>query len=210
MPGTNNQKTAVLVHGIHKKTGHTVEKLQTFLEADGYYVVHFDYGWTGILGAKFGNSHRAKKLYETIDNARRSSGYAVAIGHSNGCAVIHQSMYDYATPIDHAVYIAPALNPQLALPASGKAATYWYSKSDRAVQWPKRLRLIDPRIWGDAGAVGYQGAEDSRVRSYNKEDGFAVSSPGHSSVFSEPEELAYFGPQIVADIEATRYRVQGA
>ncbi len=184
----------ILVHGFNVWDGgrDTVGKLHGFFTALGVPCVLLNYGHFGLLDTRFKNDAVARRLRDTAHSAAIAGYQVVAIGHSNGAAIIHRATTAYAARIDRAVYINPALQRDLAPGLQVKRVDVWHSPSDTQVQWAKLLPVIDARPWGEMGATGYRGA-DARMVNLNKETNFAVKSREHSDVF-DSERLAFFGP----------------
>lgn len=178
---------AWLVHGFNVWDGGeaTIGRLVPYFEAEGWDVRMFRYGWTGLLGVRFGNKSRAKRLKELVRPGD------IGVGHSNGCAVLHMASHEGA-PFSHLTYVNPALDVDAA-PAEGvRSVNVWHSPSDKPVRVAKFLWR---HPWGQMGAKGYFGS-DQRIRNYDKEHGFRMSSSKHSDVFTDPALLDYFGPRI--------------
>lgn len=181
----------ILVHGFNVRDGglNTVVALRPYFEAAGFEVKLFRYGWTGLLGTYFLNARFAQIL------ADLSEPGDIAVGHSNGCALIHESVHLGAT-FSQLVYVNPALDRDAALPAGVQRAHVWHSPSDLPVRF---ARWLPSHPWGNMGSRGYVGA-DRRFTNYNKETGFPpYSSREHSDVF-KPGLIEFFGPQIVAAV----------
>ena len=81
------------------------------------------------------------------------------------------------------------------LPPTVAALDVWHSPSDRPVRLSKWLLPSRMRPWGEMGATGYQGVEDSRITNFNKQENYRVQSSEHSDVFTI-SKLPYFGPVI--------------
>jgi hypothetical protein len=179
---------AWLVHGFNVRDAgrRTIDRLQSLLEERGWEVEDYDYGWTGLLGVRFGNASRSRTL------AERTVPGDIAFGHSNGCAIIHAAAWAGA-PFGRVVYINPALDRDAPLAPIPRRLYVWHSPSDRAVRLSK---LFYRHEWGDMGAKGYCGPFDRRIRNYNMEHGsFPVKASGHSAVFRDPQ-WKFFGPMI--------------
>ena len=165
-----------LIHGFNTwDNGRgTVDRLAPLLKYEGYEVQQFDYGWTFLLGARFGNAGRARKL------AKQVKPGDVAIGHSNGCAIIHRASH-LGAPFKQVIYISPALDRQL-VPDwwTVRDMTVYYSPSDTYVQ---AASWIPGVIWGDMGAVGCTARHDA-IHNYNK-DKLAGTELEHSKVFEQ-------------------------
>ena len=184
-------RRVILVHGFNVADDgeKTVGQLQPFFEDEGCKVKRFPYGWRGLLGVRFGNPGLAKILAAMADEGD------IAVGHSNGCAIIHEASR-LGAQFAGIVYINPALDDDSALPAHIPVLHVWHSPSDSPVKW---ARWLPWHSWGDMGADGYKGTPDPRITCFDKENGFPVSSREHSDVFREPC-LSYFGPLIAGRI----------
>jgi pimeloyl-ACP methyl ester carboxylesterase len=183
-------KTVVIfVHGMNVRDGGlwTVGRIRPFFPRP--YIL-FNYGHFTLIETRLKNDRVAKRLAETCENAKKQGFHVIAVAHSNGCAIINRASRRYQAPIDKAIYINPALKKDYAPGELVEALDVWYSPSDKAVKFAKWLPFR--RSWGEMGATGYIG-DDSRIRSFNKEKDFEVSSNKHSDVF-KAEKLVYFGP----------------
>lgn len=181
-------KRVWLVHGFNVTDGGagSVGKLAPYFTEAGYEVKRFRYGWKGLLGVRFSNGTFAQLLADVI-----SDGDAV-VGHSNGGCIAKMAA-DLGAPIGHLVLVNPALDSEVKFAPQIERIHIWHSPSDTPVTWAK---VLPWHAWGDMGAIGYRGNYDPRVSSYNKENGFPVSSRAHSDVFSG-ERLDFYGPLIV-------------
>ncbi len=182
---------AILVHGFNVWDGgkRTIGKLRPYLEAEGYDVRLFSYGWTGLIGVRLFSKRYAKRLAEMINEGD------LLLGHSHGCCLIHMAGHLRAR-FQKAVYINPALDRAAPLAPQVSALHVWHSPSDSPVTL---ARILPRHPWGNMGAVGYQGRYDPRIRNFNKEHSYKVSSKEHSDVFTG-ERLRFFGPLIVRSI----------
>ena len=75
-------KTAILIHGFNNFDcgKDNIDKLRPYLIAAGYKVIDLDYGWFGLLMAKFGNNRIANQLANIIQKV--PAGYRVDVfGH---------------------------------------------------------------------------------------------------------------------------------
>lgn len=182
-------KIAYLFHGFNVKDGgaNTIDKLSPYLMSSGIVPVQVDYLWNGLLGVRLCNKKIAKAVSNLI------SPDSIAIGHSNGCALIHLASH-FGAKFNQVVYINPALNRQADLAPQISKAHVWHSPKDRAVGVAKYL---PKHIWGNMGAVGAASA-DPRYVNYNKAEGEIVST-SHSDVF-EDGKIEHFGPLIVSKI----------
>lgn len=165
-----------LVHGFNVRDGGrgTVDQLIPFLKKDGHEVLQFDYGWTFLLGARFGNKGRAKKLAKLVQPGD------VLIAHSNGCTIGHRTCNLLPlVPFSIVIYIAPALDPNL-VPQWGrvKKLVVYFSPDDSVV---KKARWFPLVIWGDMGARGCN-VKHAKVKNFNKSR-LLGTEVGHSKQF---------------------------
>jgi pimeloyl-ACP methyl ester carboxylesterase len=192
-------KTAILIHGFNNRDcGKTnIDRLRPYLESEGYLVKDLDYGWFGLLMAKFGNKRIAKQLIKLIHQTL--PGFEVHIfGHSNGCAIMHQAAKFLNRSGVHYHYINPALVATHILPPGVRSAQVWYSPSDDAVKWAPVARMLrlGPKNWGKMGRVGYLGPKDPRIVNHNIEQeylkltGGGYRKFGHSSIFQHLKVMA--------------------
>lgn len=185
-------KKAYLLHGFNVKDrgAGSVDKLFPYLVQAGYEPVELDYFRKGRIGVRLCNKGMANIIAQTVEPG------SIAIGHSNGCAIIHMATH-FGAGFSQVVYINPALNNDLVPGAQVGKFHVWHSPSDKAVRLAK---FIPGSLWGNMGAVGYRG-DDMRAANYNKEDDYAMSSDSHSDVFND-DLLAYFAPKMIAPVVA--------
>ena len=193
--------TALLVHGFNVKDGgaHTTDKLRPYLESAGYRVVELDYNWTGLIGVRLCNAKLAKVIARMTDLV---PGKLIAIGHSNGCAIL-QAASMRGAKFDQLVFINPALNSKARIGEQVRYIHVWHSPHDKAVTF---ARFLPFHKWGNMGAVGYRG-KDPRFFNYDKEsgrwvypDGEPAKSASHSDVFEQPL-LGFFSGRIIHAVE---------
>jgi len=184
----------ILVHGFNVWDWgrSTVGKLRPFYAAYRIPYIMVDYGHFGVGETYWKNKKIAKKLSIACTNAKLSGYKIILVGHSNGCAIIHQAAEQFKAEIEKAVYINPALDKDADPALSMGSLDVWHSPSDKPVKWSRKLPF---HPWGEMGSTGYIG-ESPKVRNYNKEEDHAVSSKEHSDVFSI-ELLPYFAPLII-------------
>jgi len=182
----------ILLHGfnVSDEGERTVGRLQPYFEQAGYVVRRPRYGWLGLLGVRVLNKRFARLLADLAEPGD------VVVGHSNGCAIAVEAA-DLGAPFSQLVLINPALDSDRVFAPQIQRVHIWYSPSDTPVAF---ARLLPWHAWGDMGAVGYRGPYDPRVSSYNKENGYAISSSGHSDVF-EPNKLKFFAPAILKSLQ---------
>lgn len=181
----------ILLHGfnVRDEGERTVGRLAPYFERSGFAVKRPRYGWRGLLGVRLLN-----ETFATIIADMAEPG-DIVVGHSNGCAIAAQAA-DIGAPFGQMVLINPALDSDRRFPRHVGRIHVWHSPSDSPVSLAK---LLPWHAWGDMGAVGYRGPYDPRVTSYNKENGYEVSSGGHSDVFSA-EKIKFFAPLIVGAV----------
>lgn len=188
-------KLVILIHGYNVWDGGraTVGKLRPFFAEHSVPYIMLDYDHFGLIDVRFKNKGVAKRLSVACTNARAAGFEVVVVGHSNGCAIMHQAAHEFDAKIDKAVYINPALDADAEPANTVRSLDVWYSPSDKPVMFSKWL-LHHP--WGDMGAKGYIGGSD-KVASFNKESGYFASSKEHSDMFSM-ELLPTFAPIVVS------------
>lgn len=187
-----------LIHGIHTSEGNdTIEKLVPFLKQEtGLDVLYHRYGYALALTTNLLNPSRAKKI------AKQMSDGDIAIGHSNGCAIIYRIMQE--KNLSGICLINPALEKDITFPNSLlKWIHVHYNEDDGAVPLTEipifgKTFLMPPifmdRNWGEMGKYGYQGKPDPRVWNFdNKRLTPDHSVQGHSEFFT-PENLSFWGP----------------
>ena len=173
----------LLVHGYNADSGvGSIDRVIPSLERLGFTTVQYDYNFangplTGLLGALVLNGRRARDLYDHV--ALR--GPLVAIGHSNGCAILHRLMHAHPGLISKAVYVNPALDSD-AEPPAGTRLSVFHTPGDRAVTAAKYIPFVR---WGNMGAVGYTGSNPDviNVNTGSSVHGWRTSS-SHSDKFN--------------------------
>lgn len=193
MPAAAPLPRVILLHGFNVKDdgAGSILKLAPFLEAAGFRVKRFRYGFFFLLRVRFLVERFARVL------ADMSEPGDIVIGHSNGC-LMAMIAAEHGATFAQMVFINPALDNDTPLPPHVGHLTIWHSPSD----WVVRVaRLLFAHRWGDMGAVGYRGKADARITSINKENAYEqATSSEHSDVFAEPQ-LSFFGPEIVRQIK---------
>lgn len=163
------------VHGYNVKDGGkgTIDRLLPAFALTNIYPIQHDYGYLNIRGVL----QRNKVIAQKIKNHLGADD--VAIGHSNGCAILVKSLQQGAT-LNKLILINPALDKNFTFPASVKEIHVFHNKHDKAVVAAKWLRKLvfwrNTFLWGEMGNKGYQGS-DKRVTNH-------VLAKGHSAVFS--------------------------
>ena len=184
----------LLIHGFNVWDGgqQTVGELRGYFAALGCPYHILDYGHFGLLDTRFKNDNVARRAARFINDAKQP---VIVVSHSNGSAITYLAMSLYGANPAHCVFINPALDNRIALPSNCPTVDVWHSPSDAPVKLTNFLKVPAAfRPWGAMGSTGYL-LDDPRVRNYNKETGFSVSSSAHSDVF-QTEKLSYFGPLI--------------
>lgn len=182
------------VHGFNVRDdgARTIDKLAPYVETQGWNVKQFDYGWTGLFLTLVGNASRARTL------AHLSQEGDSAIGHSNGCAIIHRATYDGAK-FKRIVYINPALDVD-ARPAPGVQYCLVLHSPDDVAVWA--ARLLPFVLWGAMGRDGYKGTPDNRVVNVNLKSFFGGEERiGHSDGFDD-ERIAGLGALVALKLGA--------
>lgn len=187
----------ILVHGFNVYDGgrQSTAKLRPFFAAAGIPYLMLEYKHWNPISSRNGNDKLAKQLTKAAVAAQLAGYTVVALGHSNGCAIIHRATTTYHAPIIKAIYINPALVASFSAGHYVEECHIWHSPSDSPVQWAKWLPYSAVRPWGEMGAIGYTGV-DQRCINHNKQTDYRISSKTHSDVF-KAEKLAYFGRKIV-------------
>ena len=166
------------------------------------------YTYTGVMGSRWKNLKIAKRIAEVTKSIKKENGTKIlAVGHSNGCAILHLATKEYSAHIDYLVYLNPALKRTFAPGVKVRHCDVYHSPSDipvRASKWLSKLtklvsnKWFKARPWGEMGASGYEGP-DKRMCNLNKQKDFLVYSETHSDVFYY-DKIAYYGPKIVSRI----------
>lgn len=175
---------AWLVHGFNVRDSgrSTIDRLGPYLRAAGWHVGQVDYGWRLLAGVAVGNPS------EAADLAAMSRPGDIAIGHSNGCAIIHRATY-LGARFDRVFYINAALNTES---RPGPCVTEFhalYAPDDLAVL---TARYLPCSLWGSMGRDGFTG-HDERARNHNLHSLLGVTKLGHSGAFAL---MPKFGPAI--------------
>jgi hypothetical protein len=181
-----------LVHGFNVRDGgkKTIDRLIPYLNHDEISVIQHDYGHLNIWGVL------RKNKYIANDIKPKLKSIDVAIGHSNGCAILVKSLQKGAV-IDKLILINPALDKYFEFPAGVNEIHVFHNKYDKAVVAAKWLRKLvfwrNTFLWGEMGNTGYKG-HDYRVINH-------VMAKGHSAVFSN-RNIEEFTDMIVNIIKA--------
>ncbi len=187
------------VHGYFAEEGrNTVDRCHHYFRQAGLVVHEFDYTWlngplSGLVGARMFNGQRATRLVYEQRN-RTQKPWRVALGHSNGCAILYRVLLSYPEMFHRYLFVNPALDSDVYFPHPDERpegsprpqVLIYYTPGDLAVtaaQWAPQWMN---GLWGDMGAVGYQGEEhpdvlniDTSMEVYGQH-----RSTGHSDKFS--------------------------
>lgn len=172
-----------LIHGFNvaNRGLETTDRLKEYIPG----AVDLDYGWTGRVGVRVCND----KLAQII--AKMAEPNSIAIGHSNGCDIIHRATH-HGAKFEKVIYLNPALDNDLTPGDYVKWCHVWHSPSDGAVWLAKWIPFSS---WGDMGKVGYQGS-DPRMINHNIEE--YIEDAGHSDLFTSPDILTEVAIQAVS------------
>lgn len=189
---------AILVHGFNVRDGGraTIGQLETFFSAKGIPCIVFNYHWLGVFGTYAKNGKIARRISKAAESAAKAGHRVVAVGHSNGCAILHRATIEQQARIEHLIYINPALDKNRAPGGEVNRLDVWHSPSDKPV---KIAKWLPKHPWGEMGATGYDG-DDERIFNHNKEKDYPVSSKEHSDMFIL-ENLSYFGTEVLKDVK---------
>lgn len=139
----------ILVHGIHTREGTTnMRVLAPHFEAAGFAVEVFEYGWLGVLRARWANPGIARQLASVV----REGDHVVC--HSNGAAVAWLAMRRHGMRCRHLSLIAPALDRDKV--TDGAIWTDVYHNRCDHVVWA--ARLLWHHAWGSMGRDGCLGS----------------------------------------------------
>lgn len=173
--GTNR---ALLVHGfnVSDRGVGTVGQVAQTIEKAGWRLGRFPYGKLGFLGVRFFNDNLAHALASCImDNE-----YTTIVGHSNGCALIHQALWvahEFGCHQVNVIYISPALNRNAPLSPCVTRCHVLSTPKD----WATRASAAIPfHTWGSMGAKGPAGYEQRYIHEPCPEVN------GHSDWFKPP------------------------
>lgn len=165
-----------LVHGFNVKDGgeDTIDRLLPYLEDNKLVVVQHDYGYLRIRGVLRKNKAIAAKIKNHLGK------HDVAIGHSNGCAILVKSLQQGAK-LDKLILIHAALDKNFEFPEGVNEIHVFHSPNDKTVILAKWLRKLifwrNSFLWGEMGNTGYMG-NDKRVINH-------LLSTKHSADFND-------------------------
>jgi len=172
--------SVVLCHGFNVSDGgkDTTDSLRGLTEACGYTVLEADYGEFGLFAVRCFSDNIATVI------AGMTPEDSIGVGHSNGCNILLQAAAKGAS-FTKLILINPALDNDFAVPSSVDEVIVIHNKADNVVQLSK---FIPFHKWGNAGKVGYKGA-DIRVRNIEIE---TEGGCAHSAAFKSDSFLKLF------------------
>jgi hypothetical protein len=178
-------KMAWLVHGFNVSDGgrDSIDRLYPALDNRGWTVrpKRLDYGWR-IITQLWGNPKVADELAGLADPGD------VAIGHSNGCSIIHRATHLQHCELETIVYINPALDTDATPGPCVKRCLVLFAEDDRAVLL---ATLIPGVLWGAMGRFGYRG-KDPRILNLNLNKQLQAKTLGHSGALKRhPRALGH-------------------
>ncbi len=199
-PGLSGR--VILVHGFNVSDGGqgSTDQFADHYKSEGFQVIEFDTKWRkglvrDLLTVRFGNGKRAQKLAAMIQPGD------ILVGHSNGCAIIHQATQQLASiaPDSRAqdllrtlilIYHNPALDVDAPAASNVRARYIFHTKSDWVVHAASLLLCSN---WGRMGQLGYREEDPGKQdhRSHNISYGhLGIHAPGHSEAFKTPTRVA--------------------
>jgi hypothetical protein len=144
---------AWLVHGFNVSDGgtDTIDMLTLPLARRGWEVKpkRLDYGWR-LLTQLWGNPRVAAEL------AGLAKADDLAIGHSNGCTIIHRATHMDYCKLRNVCYINPALDVGATPGPCVEKVLVLHTSDDVATLL---ARFLPGVLWGAMGRYGYQGEE---------------------------------------------------
>ena len=183
----------IFIHGIRTGPDSPVKHLIPFLSAlyDTRYV---DYGYELAIETRPANPMIEGSIFPFIDDGD------IAIGHSNGCAIIYD-LIAMKAPLLGAIFINGALQTNIMCPSWMKFMDVYWNQDDDVTEVARIGEEIGiyPRDWGQLGHSGYSGT-DPKITSIDcgRTSGMPVVS-GHSDFFNH---LAEWGPFLVSRLQA--------
>lgn len=174
-------KRVILVHGFNVSDGGkgSIDKLIPGLEARGYEVVQFDYGYLDLFLVRLRTDFISKALYDIVKPNDS------IICHSHGCALAAKAM-EKGAKFNKVVFIHPALENDWKIPNefSLNKLTVLYSQKDLATFAAGLLHKFSPlnwlfgkHFWGNMGTIGPT-TYDTRICSIN-------DNRHHSQIFDD-------------------------
>lgn len=188
------KKRAILVHGFNVDDGgaNTIMKIAPNLVLERYEIVNFSTKWKrglirDLFTVRFQNDKRARKLAGIIREGD------LLIGHSNGCALIDNALWQLSALASPAkvdvVYFNPALDKDTPLAPQVRKALVFFTKTDKAVL---KAKIFRNHPWGEMGRTGYIEREQSKVDPRYTSiayESMAMQDLKHSGVFHKPSRV---------------------
>ena len=185
--------TVHLVHGFNVSDNGrgSTDRLVPYFRKAGFTTRQHDYGWMGLLGARFRDPRIAARIARTVKPGD------IGCGHSNGCTILAMAA-DLGTPFAGLVLINPALEADRVVARQVRWIDVYHNRGDVAVKASEFLDWLPWNLggghpWGDMGNKGFVGT-DARYRNYDCGETWPPVS-GHSAIF---QQLASWGPRIAA------------
>lgn len=125
----------------------TTGRLRPMLEAMGFTVIEYHYGWASLRDVYFAMDNIVEGLVSMVHAIREPFHL---IGHSNGCALGHRLTF-YDTKLQKMVYFSPALNVDEIPGQYQHGIQVFHTRSDWAVRLSSYLPFL---LWGRMGANG--------------------------------------------------------
>lgn len=168
----------------------TTDKLKPFLLDAGFVIREADYGSIAPTNTRIVNQAISRMLGGMVDEE------SYAIGHSNGCALIHLSTYQGAY-FSKIAYVNPAIDPNFAPSRLCNKLIVYYTPDDATVDLAK---LALGSVGGSMGRTGYTGAVDPRIENVNlnKLLGVEQLERAHSAAFND-EYISDLAHSIITD-----------
>lgn len=166
-----------LVHGFRTKDAQKAPLafLEPILTKAGHDVTMADYGWIHRLRVRLCNSRLARMLGSMAEEG------SIVIGHSNGCALIHEAC-EMGAKFSQVILFNPALDSNIEFAKHIPKISVFYSKNDTATQLASWIPFSK---WGSMGTDGYNGEPDERVTNYDEEY-ITKKEMGHSTFAEYP------------------------
>ena len=180
----------VLVHGIRSDSENSLDSIKPFLIDDE--LLEFDYGFIGVLSARFGNRSRSIILKDTVE---RQNGDVTIVCHSNGGTIVADAL-DLGLNCKKVVMIHPALSVDWKVPDSFTGEVICFHSEKDKVGWLAWAQKVFSPLNIFFGKFGWgkammDGIKDEKVENIN--DGST-----HSGGFESYETLQTYARKINA------------
>lgn len=170
-----------LVHGfnVRDEGANSIDRLIPYITTKHGRIEQFDYGWTGMIDILRNNKKYASQLAKL--QAKTYCHEGLAIGHSNGCAIVCEAARQGAK-FKRVLLINPAMPVDYKFSDNIGEVLVVYTKHDlptKAARWGNRipfLRWFVPDAWGAMGAMGAKNA----ALNFDMSD----TIKGHSDIFT--------------------------